>query len=115
MGQCQRRYAGLCRVLLAFGRVDVEEWGLDGNSEQTGENCQTPTWTLEISGRGKMKNMEVVEDFESGPHEAVTLLLKRDKETQEVRELSAPTALPGYSCRTLPGRIKAEGGQEGER
>ena len=35
--------------------------------------------------QGKFKNMEVAEDFEPRPHKAVTFLVERDKEIQEVR------------------------------
>ena len=34
--------------------------------------------------QGKIKNMEVVEDFESRPHKAVIFLVERDKEFQVV-------------------------------
>ena len=40
--------------------------------------------------RWEIKNMEVVEDFESRPHKAVAFLVKRDKELQELRELRMP-------------------------
>ena len=42
------------------------------------------------SFQGKIENMEVVEDFESRLHKAVTLLVDRDKEIQEVLELKMP-------------------------
>ena len=45
----------------------------------------------------KIKNMDVVEDFESGPHKAVTCLVERDKVIQELRELKMPQAWSGYS------------------
>ena len=32
--------------------------------------------------QGKIKNMEVVEDFQSRPHKAVTFLVEREKEIQ---------------------------------
>ena len=47
--------------------------------------------------------MEVVEDFESRPHKAVTILVERDKEIQEERELGMPKALPGYSGGRMTG------------
>ena len=37
------------------------------------------------SSHGKIKNMEVVEDFESRPHKAVTFWMGRDMEIQEVQ------------------------------
>ena len=46
--------------------------------------------------QGKIKN-EVVEDFASKPHKAVTFLVERDGEL-----------LPGFSGGKLPGRIKVE-------
>ena len=48
--------------------------------------------------------MEVVEDFESLPHKAVSLQVEREKEIQEVRELNMPTALPGFSGGRMRGR-----------
>ena len=62
--------------------------------------------------QGKLKNMEVVDDFESRPHNAVTFLVARDKSFQELRELKMPKALLGCSGGKLPGRSKAEGGKE---
>ena len=52
--------------------------------------------------------MEVVEDFESRPHKAVTFLVKRDKEFQMCRGQKMPKALPGFSGGKLPGRNKVE-------
>ena len=46
--------------------------------------------------QGKIKN-EVVEDFASEPHKAVTFLVERDGEL-----------LPGFSGGKLPDRIKVE-------
>ena len=34
--------------------------------------------------------MDAVEDFESRPHKAVTFLVDRDKELQELRKLKMP-------------------------
>ena len=52
----------------------------------------------------KIKTMEVVEDFESRPHKAVTFLMERDTEIQELRELKMPTALPGCNGGKLLGK-----------
>ena len=54
----------------------------------------------------------MVEDFESRPHNAVTFLVQRDKEVQELRELQIQKALPGNTRRKSPGRSKAERGKE---
>ena len=62
--------------------------------------------------RGKINNMEVVEDFESRPHQAVTFLVEREKEIQEVRELKMSEALLGFSGDKMPSRSNAEGGKE---
>ena len=40
--------------------------------------------------QGKMKNIKVVEDFESGPHKAVTFQVEQDKEIHSVREFQVP-------------------------
>ena len=36
-------------------------------------------------------------DFQSGPHKAVTCLVERDKDIQELRELKMPPAWSGHS------------------
>ena len=46
--------------------------------------------------QGQIKNMVVVEDFESRPHKAA-FLAERDMEFQELRDVRMPKALPGYS------------------
>ena len=56
----------------------------------------------------------MVEDFESGPHEAVSFVVERDKEVQEWKELKMPKVLPGSSGGKLPGRSTAEKGREEE-
>ena len=38
--KCRRKWSGFCRVLLAFGTMDAEEWGLGGSSGQPSENHQ---------------------------------------------------------------------------
>ena len=65
--------------------------------------------------QGKIKNMDVVEDFESRPHKAVTLLAARDKEFQMCREQKMPKAIPGFNGGKLPGRSNVEGRKEEER
>ena len=54
---------------------------------------------------GKSKNMEVVADFESRPHAAVTFLVEGDKELQEMRELKMPKS-PTRIQRWKVARIK---------
>ena len=56
--------------------------------------------------------MGVVEDFDSRPHKEVSFVLERDKKIQEWREQKMPGPLPGFSGGKLPGRSKAEKGQE---
>ena len=56
--------------------------------------------------------MEVVEDFESRPHKAVSFLVEREKEMQEWNEQKLPKVLPGYSGGKLPGRSTEEKGRE---
>ena len=62
--------------------------------------------------KGKISQMEVVEDFVSRPHKAVSFLDERGKELQEWNEQKLPKALPGYSGGTLPGRSTKEKGRE---
>ena len=64
--------------------------------------------------RGKITKMEVVEDFESGSHKAVSFEIERDKEVQEWNEQKMPKTLPGFSGGKLPGRSTAEKGREEE-
>ena len=56
--------------------------------------------------------MQVIENFESRPHKAVTFEVERGKERQEWNEQELPKALPGYSGRRLPGRRTEEKGRE---
>ena len=58
--------------------------------------------------KGKISQMEVVEDFESRPHKAVSFLVEREKEMEEWNEQKLPKVLPGYSGRRLPGRSTKE-------
>ena len=60
----------------------------------------------------KIINMEVVEDFESRPHEAVSFVIERDKEVQEWKQQAMPKALLGFSGGKLAGRGTAEKGRE---
>ena len=60
----------------------------------------------------KRKKMEVVEDFVSIPHKAVSFVEERDQEIQEWREQKMPEALTGFSGGKLPGRSKAEKTEE---
>ena len=52
--------------------------------------------------------MEVVEDFQSRPHKAVSFVVERDMEVQEWNEQKTPKALPGYSGGRLPRRNTLE-------
>ena len=56
--------------------------------------------------------MKVLQDFESGPHKAVSFLVEREKQIQEWNEQKLPKVLPGYSGRRLPGRSTKEAGKE---
>ena len=56
--------------------------------------------------------MQVIEDFESRPHKAVTFVVERGKERQEWNEQNLPKASPGYSGGRLPGRSTEEKGRE---
>ena len=40
-------------------------------------------WLRVVSLRGKISQMEVVEDFESRPHNAVSFVVRREKEIKE--------------------------------
>ena len=59
--------------------------------------------------------MEVVEDFESRPHKAVSLVVERGKEIQEWNEQKLPKVLQVNSRGRLPGRSTKEKGREGRR
>ena len=56
--------------------------------------------------------MEVVEDYESRPHNAVSFVVRREKETQESNVQKLPKVLSGYSGGRLPGRSTKEKGRE---
>ena len=62
--------------------------------------------------KGQISQMEVVKDFESRPHKAVSFVVEREKEIQEWNEQKLPKALPGYSGGRLPGRSTKEKGRE---
>ena len=47
--------------------------------------------------KGKISQMEVVEDLELRPHKAVSFLIESEKEMQEWSEQKLPKVLPGYS------------------
>ena len=60
-----------------------------------GPNCELIERTYDCgianhSLQGQTKNMEVVEDFESRPHKAATILAERDKQFQMWREQNMP-------------------------
>ena len=58
--------------------------------------------------------MEVVEDFESGPHKAVSFVVDREKKIREWSRQKMPKVLPGLSGGSLPGRSTKEKGKEDE-
>ena len=64
--------------------------------------------------KGKSQKMEVVKDFGSRPHKAVSFVIERDKEVQEWIEQKMPKALLGFSGPRLPGRSTVEKGREEE-
>ena len=49
------------------------------------------------SFKGKISPVEVVEDFESRRHRAVSFAIRREKEMKEWSEQKLPKVLPGYS------------------
>ena len=102
-----------CRqaVCRAVGRSIVRDRWTDGWAvghsvvRTVGRTFGTASQRLQ----GNIKNMEVVEDLESRPHKAVTFLVDRDKEIQEVREMRVPKASPAKSfAEKLRRRSKAE-------
>ena len=55
-------------------------------------------YVIACSGlKGKISDMEVIEDFESRPHKAVAFAVERGKEKQEWNQQKLPKALLGYS------------------
>ena len=57
--------------------------------------------------------MEVVEDFESRSHKAVSfVVVRREKEMKEWTKQKLREVLPGYSGGKLPGRSTKEKGRE---
>ena len=58
--------------------------------------------------KGKISQMEVVEDFVSRPHKAVSFVVGSEKEMQEWYEQKLPKVLPGYSGGRLPRRSRKE-------
>ena len=65
--------------------------------------------------KGKISQVEVVEDFESRPHKAVSFLVESEKEIKVCSEQKLPKVLPGYCGGRLPGRsTKEKGREEGE-
>ena len=66
------------------------------------------------SGRpkGKFVQLEVVEDFESRRHKAVSFMVERGKEMQEWNVQKLSKVLQGHSGGRLPGRSTKEKGRE---
>ena len=62
------------------------------------------------SQKGKNSNMEVIEDFESRSHKAVTCVVERRKEKHEWNEQKLPQGR--YSGGRRPGRNTEEKGRE---
>ena len=58
--------------------------------------------------------MQVIEDFESRAHKAVTITVERGKRRQEWNQQKLPKARPGHSGGRLPGRSTEEKGREEE-
>ena len=70
--------------------------------------------------KGKISQMQVVEDFESIPHEAVSFVVRREKEIKEWSEQKLPKVLPGYGGGRLPGKstkrkVEKKEGRRGQR
>ena len=63
--------------------------------------------------KGEVSQMDVVEDFDSRPHKAMSFV--REKEIQEWNEQKLPKVLSGYSGGRLPGRSAKEAGREEEK
>ena len=63
---------------------------------------------------GIISDMQVIEDFESRPHKAVTFIVERGKERQEWNDQKMPMASSGQSGGRLPGRCVEEKGRETE-
>ena len=63
---------------------------------------------------GEITCMEVVEDFESSLHKAVSSVIERDKEVQEWKKQKMPKVLPGFIGGRLPWRSTAAKGREEE-
>ena len=67
------------------------------------------------SQKEQISQTQVVEDFESRPHEAVSFVVRREKEIKEWNEQKLPKVLPGYSGVKLPGRSTKEKRQRRRR
>ena len=103
--RCEHVSRRLQEKPLVSGRVSTcRSKGPDGELIERGYGYVIASHSLQV----KVKNMEVVEDFESRPHKAVTFLVERDKEFQVLCEQEMPKALPGISGGKLPGRSKVE-------
>ena len=64
--------------------------------------------------KGRISDTQVIEDFESRPHKAVSFIVERGKERQEWNKQKLWKALPGHSGGRLPGRCTEEKGREKE-
>ena len=67
------------------------------------------------SVKGRISDMQVLEDFESRPHKAITFVVERGRERQEWNEQKLPKALPGHSGGRPPGRCTEEKRQRERR
>ena len=98
--------------------VVAPEKASTGRSKSAKGDCVEKVYDYVIacdSLERKISQMNVVEDFESRPHKAVSFVFKREKEIQEWNEQKLPKVLPGYSGGRLPGRsTKEKGRDEGE-
>ena len=101
LGLCSRRPSGLPdnrtdltlsapssppkKRLRADRKAQEGEWIERTNDYVIGSGCL----------KGKILEMEVVEDFESRPHKAVSFMVEREKEIREWNGEKMPKVLPG--------------------
>ena len=88
-------------------------WLIAGDANMCPEDFEESLWLqsrhlfIEALTEASMC-MEVVEDFESRPHKAVSFVVERDKEVQVWREHRMPKARPGFSGGKKQRRKKAK-------
>ena len=86
--------------------------GASGRSFNAQIKVQKVSWVRSRNLCGKIKTMEVVEDFDSRLHQAFFFAGDGNKEIQEWREQKKPKALPGFSSVKLPRRCTTEKSRE---